>query len=479
MAVERSRTQVTPTVRASRGPRPALGVVMGLLLWSVPAPARALTVEISGQVTLRPQEVTRALSTTQRTVLFTDESLRATARVGATDAEKKAVARIVLQRQHAATTAWQDLHTFYVAPPALVTPTKPGVVVPTVPTRPERLPERVGPKQESPLPAPGQRVPVSPSLSYDAPSFSLPAETSGLRARAVREDGTAIESLPLLLEVRSAPAVLTLLAMGGTCTDPDANTTHTTLDAAAITRNAGACEKKGVQPTYLGDLTPMPSVNCNNPCASCTNFMEHLALRIMNDRGLATSFDSIDNPGQNFCQRRTNAAGIRNRLVFGKWRNTDEEPVCSTSIKFNAMIADFVQNGGKSLILIGQSQGGAKFAGMVRDHWRWGNALTLELLVLWDATSFDVPKPTSNPLITSMGVDRVGSRPRHTLSFYQYSNLVPFQNGARLLDPAEQYDLDGCFSHNAIARSQFVHHKTTDAVKRALEAIRDRARSAP
>jgi hypothetical protein len=75
-----------------------------------------------------------------------------------------------------------------------------------------------------------------------------------------------------------------------------------------------------------------------------------------------------------------------------------------------------------------------------------------------------------------MGVDRVGSRPRHTLSFFQYSNPVPFQNGAPLQDPSEQYNLDGCFSHNAIARSQFVHHKTAEAVKQALVALRDRAR---
>jgi hypothetical protein len=78
-----------------------------------------------------------------------------------------------------------------------------------------------------------------------------------------------------------------------------------------------------------------------------------------------------------------------------------------------------------------------------------------------------------------MGVRSVGNRPRQTVSFFQYSDWAPFQNGAPLLQPAgaEQHDLDGCFSHNAIARSQFVHDETAEAVKRALEALRGRARS--
>ena len=168
----------------------------------------------------------------------------------------------------------------------------------------------------------------------------------------------------------------------------------------------------------------MASVNCNNPCnAGCTNFMEHLALRLLNDRDLADRFDSIDNRGEELCQRRTNPQGIRNRLVFGKWRNTDEEPVCATPIRFNAIIDDFVRDGGQSLILIGQSQGGAKLAGMVRDHWRWGNTLTLELLALWDADLVRRCRSFSpgTPLIGSMGVRRVGEPPA------AHAQLLPVQ----------------------------------------------------
>ena len=175
--------------------------------------------------------------------------------------------------------------------------------------------------------------------------------------------------------------------------------------------------------------------------------------------------------------------GVRNRIIFGKWRNTEEEPVCGTEIKFNTIIDDFVREGGKSVILIGQSQGGAKLAGMIRDHWRWGNDLTVELIALWDATSFDVANgfDTGHFGVVSMGVRKVGNKPRKVLNFCQYSNAVPFQNGAPL-DPSEahddleEHDLDGCFSHNGIARSQFVHHRTAEVVQEALQAARERAR---
>jgi hypothetical protein len=449
-----------------------LGAFVVLVLWTVPLPGWAITVELSGQVTFRPQSANQPLSTTKKTILFADESLQATARVVvASAAERKAFPLLVLQQQHAVTKAWIDIHTFYRDITTGGKFAKPDVFKPDVP---RRFPQDQAPK--SPFP---ERVPAPISSSYNTPSFSLPVRTNALRASARRADGTSVESLPLLVEVRDPPAVLTLLAMGGSCHDPDANTNHTNLTEAMITRNADVCAKKGVQETYLKDLTPPAAVNCNDPCnANCMNFLEHLALRIMNERGLATQFDSIDNPGQQLCHPRQNLQGIRNHIIFGKWRNTEEEWVCSTPIKFNTIIDNFVKGGGKSLILIGQSLGGAKFAEMVRDHWRWGNNLTLELLVLWDATSVDILKvfPGKHPFLESMGVQQVGSRPRHTLSFYQYSNLAPFQNGAPLLDPCEQHDLDGCFSHNAIARSQFVHHKTTDAVHQALVALRNRAR---
>jgi hypothetical protein len=447
-------------------PRAALATLIGLLLWAAAVSAHALTVELSGRATLRPIGARPALGGVRRIVLD-DDLVEVTARVTAVSAaEWSAVTEVVLQRRHAPAGAWEDIHTFYRRDPRL-TPIVKG---------PTRLPAPGRVEQPSSTPA----APVSHELAR--PAFTPPLETSALRATVRRQDGTSVESRLLLVEVRRAPAVLTLLAMGGACApDPDANTSHTSLAQAQITRDAAACAQKNVPATYLGDLTPMASVNCNDPCnAGCMNFMEHLALRLMHTLALATRFDSIDNPGQRLCHARTNPAGIRNRIVFGKWRNTDEEPVCATPIRFNRLIDDFVREGGQSMILVGQSQGGAKFAGMVRDHWRWGNDLSLELLVLWDATSFDTVKIfPGHPGIASMGVERVGPRPRHTLSFYQYSNLVPFQNGAPLLDPAEQHDLDRCFSHNAIARSQWVHQRTAEAVRRALATVRDRARAGP
>jgi hypothetical protein len=50
---------------------------------------------------------------------------------------------------------------------------------------------------------------------------------------------------------------------------------------------------------------------------------------------------------------------------------------------------------------------------MIRDHWRWGNDLTVELIALWDATSFDGPNgfDTGHFGVVSMGVRKVGDKP--------------------------------------------------------------------
>lgn len=472
-----------------------------------PAQPANVTLTLTGVAKLRPQDTDQTLSASGATVMLDDDSLVTTVNVGfATSAEASSFSSdfpvMVLQLRQDPSGAWTDIDTFYGPGPKSITslgrkdstltpkPTipvrpelpKPGPGVNPDPTIPREPGERPRPKRGPPFDPP---VTTVPGVSFSSLTLTLPAGTSAIRASARRVDGTSLDSPPLRLDVRSAPEVLTLLAMGGTCTDPDANTTHQTLADAGITRGISVCESKGVAATYLGDLTPMGSVNCNNPCnTECMNFLEHLALRIMNDKDLANELDSINNAGTQLCNRRTNDGGIRNRIIFGKWRSTEEEPVCSTPLEFNTMIDTFVEQGGRSLILIGQSQGGAKLAGMVRDHWRWGSNLTLELIVLWDATSFDVPNgfDTRHPGVFSMGVRKVGSKPKKVLTFFQYSNPVPFQNGAQMdpteaHDDLEQHDLDECLSHNGIARSQFVHHRTTDVVKETLQAVRDCARS--
>jgi hypothetical protein len=462
-----------------------------------------MRIQVSGIVKLRPRNTDQPLREGGTTVFFDDEPMRPTvlvtfASMEERDAFDSAFARVVVQRQDDGG-RWADVHTFVtdvnsaspvrdsriLAQPTRTLPvqSRPELDIPPRDNRPD-IPQEPGgkprPKIEPIVDNPATTV---PGRAFEAPEQRLLAGTRAIRARAVRPDRTAVESQPVAVDVRRAPAVLTLLAMGGTCTDPDANTNHQNLTEAGISRNIAACEAKGVPATFLGDLTPMASVNCNDPCnAGCVNFLAHLAQRLMN-RDLGTRFEGINNAGTRICERATNAEGVRNRVIFGKWRNTEEELVCGTEIKFNTIVDDFVGEGGKSVILIGQSQGGAKLAGMIRDHWRWGSNLTVELIALWDATSFDGPNgfDTGHFGIVSMGVRKVGNKPRKVLNFCQYSNAVPFQNGAPL-DPSEahadleEHDLDGCFSHNGIARSQFVHHRTADVVQEALHAARDRAR---
>ena len=426
----------------------------------------ALSVELHGTVALLPQNDARALSAA-KTVLFDDEPVDIEATLRATSAAARdTVTSVVLQRRASGSATFNDLLALR------------EVAASSRTARPDI--KRVDPGSKL-------KATVSPTVTtYTAQRVPLPEGTDAIRV-AVRRKNGSVEASPILrAEVRKAPRVLTLIAMGGSCTDPDANTTHKNLAEARIFRETPVCEQKSVPATFLGDLTPMASVNCNDLCnAGCTNFLEHLAVRLL-DGDLASELQSINNPGTAFCQRRTNGKGIANKIVLGKWRNTEQEGVCGTTLTFNKLIDDFRSAGNSHVILIGQSQGGAKFADMVRDHWRWADAVKVDLFVSWDASSFTgVPTFVSNvpcrgsvlgEPCTSMGTRSVGSRPKTVLNFYQYHDPIPFQNGAPIQQADEHYDLNACFSHNAIARSQFVHHKTADAVATTLRSIRDAQR---
>jgi hypothetical protein len=464
----------------------------------------AVTLELSGSVKLRPQESDRALGASGRTKLLDDESVVASAVVRfATTAERESFRSdfptLVLQRREGASGPWSDFHVFYspkqtkatgipgisgkqqpAEEPKPITQVRPElprpgqgptVTAPEIPAKPGQKPS---PKVGVPTDAPGTRT-VVPGMGFDSPGFTLASGTSAIRASARRADGSSIDSPPLQLEVRKAPAILTLMAQGGACADADGN-----LDSSGtVTRDDEGCAARGLNGVFLGALTPKASINCNNFCdTGCTNFFEHLAARIMDDEGLADHVDFIDNPGAAFCQSRDNPGGLRNRIVVGKWRNTEEEGVCGTDLQFNDILDDFEEQGGKSVILIGQSLGGAKFTKLQRDNWRWGNAPTLELFVLWDATSLGEDGAVVLGGHPSFGVRTVGSRAKRVLSFFQYDNAAAFQNGARLTDrsDAEQHDYNRCLTHNGIARGQFIHHRTTEAVKQAIVSARDRAR---
>jgi hypothetical protein len=222
-----------------RAARVGTGVAaLATLVWGAAPSAHALSLELSGQVTLRPQGATRALSATRTTVLLADELIQTSVRAsGAHAVERQSFSTLVLQRQDAATRAWVDVHTFY---SAQLEPKRAGAGTPKAMDGPADTVRRL----EVPPP---ERLVVGPwSVSYETPPLRLAAGTTALRASARRHDGSSVDSAPLPVDVRRPPAVLTLLAMGGTCTDPDANTSHHTLTEAGITRDADACAGKGV-----------------------------------------------------------------------------------------------------------------------------------------------------------------------------------------------------------------------------------------
>lgn len=420
----------------------------------------AVSIDIQATALLQPQNETRRLGTA-RIVVFDDERIDVNAIIRAPSASAMStVGAVTLQRRDTGSATFRDV--------IILRETPSGS--PVAPTPPKRALEK-----------------MPPAIStYSAQRVALPVNTEAIRLVAQRKNGSVETSSILRVDVRKAPRVLTLLAMGGSCTDADANTSFKNLEDARIVRDEAVCAHKSVSPTYLGALTPMASVNCNNLCnTACTNFMEHLGDRLV-DMNLANELQGINNPGTELCARRTNPNAIANKVVVGKWRNTEEEGVCGTSVTFDKLLDGLRDAGGGHVILIGQSQGGAKFAGMVRDHWRWADAVSVDLFVSWDASSFTgVPTFVSNvpcrgsvlgEPCTSMGTRSVGSRPKKLLHFFQYHDPIPFQNGAPMQQTGDQHDLNACFSHNAIARSQFVHHTTADAVAAALRSVRDAQR---
>jgi hypothetical protein len=276
---------------------------------------------------------------------------------------------------------------------------------------------------------------------------------------------------PLMVDVRSAPPVLILLSMGGWWGGsppapsglPDAQATHAILEQHHITVGEDECRLRGIPSDLIRSLTTNRNIECNDLCdEGCINFLEHLALRLMNEEGLANQLKSIS--GSGYCHERTNDKGLDNRIILGKWENSELEPVRPPGTRTWEDILDTYRSlGHHHVILVGQSLGGAKFAGMIRDHWRWGNDLKVALFVSWDSTDL------------GGGVSSVGDRPKTVLAFFQTDN-VWWQTGKHIDQATEEHDLTKLFSHDAIARSCFVHDKTVMFIREAIHSIRGTAR---
>jgi hypothetical protein len=107
---------------------------------------------------------------------------------------------------------------------------------------------------------------------------------------------------------------------------------------------------------------------------------------------------------------------------------------------------------------------GAKLAATVKDYWRWGRRIDLFLFVSWDATHL------------GGGITSLGQRPQRVINFFQKDNPLHFQNGDSIEEADVEFNLTGCLSHNAIARSAFVHEETYKDVRSTLARIRAVAR---
>ncbi len=310
-----------------------------------------------------------------------------------------------------------------------------------------------------------------PQQSGGSGRVRLHAGSTAIRCRLAPFDNRAKPTFtaPLSVDTREAPRILILLSMGGAWTgapptppgDPNA---RAVLADHGIKVDVARCRLRGISSELIRTLTTNRNVQCNDLCdRDCTNFLEHLGLRLMNDESLAGELKSIRASG--YCNRRTNDEGLANQIIVGKWENSELEPVRPAGIRtWEDILDEYRADGGRHVILVGQSHGCAKFAGMTRDHWRWGNDLTVDLLVSWDGADL------------AGGVSSVGDVPKTVLAFYQRDDIAPWQNGHHIEQATEEHELTKLFSHNAIARSAFVHDKTATFIRNAISSVRGKAR---
>ena len=285
------------------------------------------------------------------------------------------------------------------------------------------------------------------------------------------------------VRVRRAPNILTFIAMGGSSSGGSGSSgpSGASSESGSSSSSSGSSgsssgdgiivqpSKCGVDPTLIPELMEPDNIQCNDLCAACMSFIEHLGLRVLQEEGLANVLDALRHKEhgseENYCTRRTNPDGISHRLVLGKWENSEHELLRPAAIKtFDSILDEFEEEGGGTLLIVANSLAGAKLQATITSYWRWGNNIDIALFVAWD--------------ITHLGgaIGWVGSRPARVVNFFQTGNWLPFQNGGPIAEADVETDLTGCFSHNALPRSKFVHQSTYQEIRNAVAEIRTAAR---
>lgn len=328
--------------------------------------------------------------------------------------------------------------------------------------------EETGPAGTRDVVRVGVSGPPGPAVRRD---LRLSTGSFSVRCRLDRARGRPRFGEPLFVDVREAPKILTLMSMGGASLLPPPpipdgpRDAQTNLEVAEVQVDRDACRRRGIDPTLIRTLTTNRNIQCNDlDDTDCVNFIEHLARRLQED-GLLDQLDCLT--GSGLQELDTFETGLRNLVVLGKWENSEREQLRPPGIlTWEYILTRYRDTGGHQVILLGQSQGGAKFAEMVKNHWKWDNDLEIALFVSWDATSL------------FGGIDDVGPRPQKVLGFFQTAqDAVHWQTGNSIAQATEEHDLTDLFSHNAIARSEFVHDKTATFIRDTIRQIRNRRRS--
>ncbi len=179
--------------------------------------------------------------------------------------------------------------------------------------------------------------------------------------------------------------ILTFLAMGGSSS---LGSSSGSSGSSSSSGSSGSSSDHGisvdprkcrVNSELISDLMTPKNVQCNDLCDStCVNFMEYLGLRLLKE-DLAKTLESLNHKESksqpDFCAKRVNRTGINNRVVLGKWENSEHEPFRPSAIRtFESILDELARSGGGKLLIVAQSHAGAKLAATVSDKWRWAAA---------------------------------------------------------------------------------------------------------
>jgi hypothetical protein len=324
---------------------------------------------------------------------------------------------------------------------------------------------------------------------YEMRLPELSADYDAMRVAAYRESEAGEDELgdPLYSEefhftVTTAPAVLICIARGGVMpedvgaglfnllfgdgasrADALSDLLETIVNVSVggweeeqICSNDERCTLTDEEPSY---------VDCEDDYEPfCQNGLTILSDRMLAD-GLIRMVEWYTEDGELY--QRDGATRIRNRVALADFSCSETAMNWFQAWSYQDEIADFFRKGGRNVVLVGHSHGGAEMAHLLATEPLFDSGLKCPLFVALDATDEGGP------------VQELSDRAEKLLNFYQEANWwIDYQRGSHIDGVAddEQHDMSGYLKHVTFDRSTFIHERILAVLRDVITSLRDAAR---